>query len=290
MPRLYVNLPNTKRMHLVAHLTAAAGFYAIGQPIAAIATLLPDVPIWFNTVRGFILREPVWKTSLRVTDSPAYQITHSLPFVICVGCSFASWWAVIGVLVHLLMDIPHYGGLKVPLLFPWKEVTINKVIVPLSGGHDSVRCLAVARGCYPKHLIHPVFVDYGQPFVKFEWNAAVYACHMLGLDPPRRITIPKIEADADGKFADRNCQIIEACLAGIHEEEPIDMLIGSRTPLALFDKYGDCAPSNISKFLTAEGWVNVSCHYPCMLLPDFFIRHTLRQCAINPSYLYSTKP
>lgn len=255
----------------------------------ALAAVLPDLPILLNAVKGSLRRDPVWQTASAVWMSRplfvAYRLTHSVwPWLVL---SFWSFEWLLGFLLHWIMDLAHYGRLEPSLLYPIRHRTSTAAVVPLSGGHDSARCLAVARASFPAHAIRAVFVDYGQEQVEKERAAAVYLCHALNVRLEQR-SIPSIRKDPDGCYQDRNFRILEEALAGFPVDTPLTVFVGTRVPFAILDKYGDCAPRTIRRWLKRRSAAYRGA-FPCLCLPDWWIRSSLRSNHLDISNLHSSK-
>lgn len=276
-------------MTLPYHLTASVAFALVGQWEAAIATVAPDLCLLPNTIKGLVRGEPVWRTIQRVVDSPillaSYKLSHSLLLWGSVAGLLGSWWVLIGAATHLLMDLSHYGRLSPQWLYPLGRKGGGRVVVPLSGGYDSARCLTVARGSYPRRNIFPVFVAYGHPDEVKEREAARYVCLTLGL-VLEEVAIPRIVKKTNGEFPDRNFLILLASLRGKGASE---ILIGSRAPFPMFDNYGDCAPRTIRKFLLRNGYARVRVGFPCLMLPNRVIVSGLKANGLDLDRLFSTK-
>lgn len=97
-------------MDIVNHaLAGAATGYAFGSPVAgAVFGVLPDLVLGVRR---------------QLVPTPAYDLTHSLAFVLACGWA---WWAVNGTLLalfallsHIVLDLPTHGKQWAPvLLYP----------------------------------------------------------------------------------------------------------------------------------------------------------------------------
>lgn len=104
-------------MDIISHAIAgyAAG-YAAGNPVGGmIAGIAPDMVLPLR----------------RIAEPPvAYNITHSLTFILSVGALCyvlsGSLAVMLGLLSHLLLDIPVHGKIWAPpLLFPFKQTRFS---------------------------------------------------------------------------------------------------------------------------------------------------------------------
>lgn len=262
------------------HVACAVGFVVAGAPVAAICTLLPDLPwVWeewkYRRSRAFLHAKEQqtlwWHTWMRgrAYDPPSwalrmYRCTHSLlalPLLYAVvPTRTAALLVVLGWGVHLVLDsFSHAGAMGwrplYPLLpetrFPWTASWAREGeergrvahIVLLSGGWESALCLALAsRECARTGAeLFAVHFQYGQENAHLELSAS----RRLARRFTARLRILRARhLDTSAHVVEgRNRFFLTDAIAELRKlvgpALRLDVWIGARAPLPLFDAYGD---------------------------------------------------
>lgn len=108
-------------MHLIAHLATALPFVALGQPLAAIGCVLPDVAwvpheLALRRAGGF----KQYAAALQERDLIAYRAMHSLAFIGLAFC--VSPMLAIGLAIHVACDLPTHSGIMAQMpLYPCRK-------------------------------------------------------------------------------------------------------------------------------------------------------------------------
>lgn len=203
-------------MHIIGHSAVAAiGFCLTKEPLFILGSLLPDIALLPNELK----RQPFDKWNVR--GKKLYELTHSLFFPIAVW--FLSPITAIGILIHILLDIPFHTS-----SFRWKPFLYNrykpnKKALLLSGGADSIACFMLEKDydCF--------FFSYGQHYCEKEYRCAKRICEQ------NEIPLTTIHVPWQHDVRNRNyMMVMELAKRGYDE-----VIIGSRNLFPLFDKYKD---------------------------------------------------
>lgn len=150
-----------------------------------------------------------------------------------------------------------------------------------SGGYDSALVAAWMRDEWSGHRVDLVFVDYGQPYVLEELEAAQYVADHLRLDL-RVVSISKIDFGAGGKFEGRNEKLVAAAISTGAEM----VAMGVRNLLPFFDRYGD---SNLVWARRLSKRIGVEVVTPIAGWPKWLVKLGLVANDIDLDRLYSTE-
>jgi len=119
-------------MHEKYHVGSAILFAAVGQYHIALGCILPDISWIKNEIdfrRSKYTNWHDWSKTLTEKDVIPYRIAHSVLLWGIFGLLTGYWYIVLGVLVHIAMDLPTHAGImtQVPLYpFKWKWKWIIK--------------------------------------------------------------------------------------------------------------------------------------------------------------------
>lgn len=114
--------------HLALHSAISLAFASFGCLDGALACVAPDVALLPNELRYRMSRATSfeqWADTLGEEDIRLYRFTHSLllaPVALLVAacCGALSTWAVVGYIVHLVMDLrTHTDLFSQRPLYPW---------------------------------------------------------------------------------------------------------------------------------------------------------------------------
>jgi len=97
-------------MHVLVHAATAVPFLLLGHPWGALGCVAPDVG-WLRHECRLVSggwRPDLYLGTLQESDLALYRFTHSLFLVVAV--SFVSMSFALGMLVHILLDLPSHGG------------------------------------------------------------------------------------------------------------------------------------------------------------------------------------
>ncbi len=203
-------------MHIAGHtIIGVIGFLITKEPLFLVGSLIPDLPLIVNELRGKSFNK--WD----VRAKPLYDISHSLyiPFL----AYFFNYFFAAGYLLHLILDIPFHSS-----SFRWKPFLLNrygnnKKALLLSGGADSIACGEIEKD------YDCIFFDYGQSYKEAELQCAIEYCKAKNIE----LKIEKRDWHTDIK--NRNYYLVAECIKMGYSE----VIIGTRNLFPVFDKYKD---------------------------------------------------
>jgi hypothetical protein len=203
-------------MNILGHTAIGiTGYLITGSEFFLIGSLIPDISLIGNELK--FKKFDKWNVRGKVF----YDITHSLYFPFLLF--FINWNLFLGVLIHILVDIPFHSS-----SFRWKPFLINrykpvKKALLLSGGMDSVACALLEKD------FDCIYFNYGQEYHYLEHPMAEEMAKKLGKE------LIVINKNWKTDIQNRNYYLIsEVKKLGYNE-----VIIGTRNIIPLFDKYKD---------------------------------------------------
>lgn len=156
-------------------------------------------------------------------------------------------------------------------------MALGSQIVLLSGGWESVACLlkATANG-----RATGMFFDYGQPYLSEEKKAIAALSAHVDFD---LVYVTMKDMERNGKvFVDRNLRFLNYAM----RFDPVELWMGARAPLHLFDKYRD---SNW-QFAQEMGRVlGVTIRTPLICWPKLLVKYYVTKHGIPEDIIFSSE-
>lgn len=212
-------------MNIIGHISIGVIGYALTkEPLFIIGSLLPDIALIPNELKFKKFNK--WNVRAKYL----YDITHSLFFPFCM--LFVSPLMALGVLIHILVDVPFHTS-----SFRWKPFIINryrttKKALLLSGGMDSVACALIEKD------FDCIYFNYGQKYHSKEYPHAVEMAKKLG----KKLIV--INKDWHTDIQNRNYYLI----AEIKKLGYDEVITGNRNLFPFLDKYKDSNWFNLKMY------------------------------------------